>query len=230
MNEQLMTDAISHIDLDLIEDYVKQKERFTKKRERKAFTAYIKCAAGLAACFLLIMIAIPTIMNLQGYNSADETYTPNSKMYFDSYESVLAVVGDEHLLSNLPLSEMKITELRLEHAEDNIADYSALILGTVSESEYFQVGLYFDLTFVSSADSENNKGGNIVPAPEVCDGTDTVMIGETKVEYLDKSESSEHVYEYVAEFEYDGCKYIIHSYGDTSADFFWETLAELLGE
>ncbi len=229
MNEQLMIDAISYLDLDLIEDYIKQKEILAKKHERKAVTVFMKCIAGLAACFLLIMIGIPTIMNLQGYNASDETYE-KTHTGFSTYMEVAAIIGDDHLLSNLPLSDMEITEISLTHAPNDVEQYSCLRLDTVSESEHFSVSLYFDLNTVSNTDSENKNDEYKEPAPEVCDGTYTVMIGETEVEYLDKSESSEYVYEYVAEFEYDGCKYIIHSYGDTNEDFFWETLAELLGE
>ncbi len=69
MKENFAIDAINHIDNDLVEEYVKEKEHLKRKREKKKRIPWIKWAS-VAACFCL-MIVITVVAVYQIQNKAD---------------------------------------------------------------------------------------------------------------------------------------------------------------
>lgn len=77
----------------------------------------------------------------------------------------------------------------------------------------FGVGIYFP------ASDEKDKN--------FCSSGNIITVNNIPVE-IDKVES-DFSYFYIAEFEYDGCKYVVRGYGDMSEYIFWNNLYKLLG-
>ena len=214
MNKFVFDDAISLLDSDLIEEHIKEKERMSHRRISKI--ARLKKCVAIAACMCLaVIVAIPTIINLIGYKGhdrEDEIYR-RTHTEFQTYEDVCEVIGNDTLLENIDFSKAENYELKLTHELDDVSKFKALGYINTMPNDTFGVGIYFP------SSDEKDK--------DFCDSGNIITVNNIPVD-IDKVES-DFSYFYVAEFEYDGCKYVVRGYGDTSEDIFWNNLYKLLG-
>lgn len=216
MNEHLMVDAISCIDEKLIVKHLEQRERL-KKHKRKS-SLWAKWSAVAAACAVVAILAVPVVNNLRGYNSGlteKEIYERTHTTY-QTYEELKTVIGNETLLENIDFSLLEDYGMTLTHELDDTSRYLWLSYMEKMENDVFDVLIYFPL-------GQENMDN-------YCPDDNIVVINGINVEYLDRTAGTNEAYYYMAEFEYNGCVYVVRSYGDTGVDVFWEKLSDLLGE
>ena len=221
MNKFLMIDAISCLDTDLLAEHLERKERFQTKSSKRKRSKIMKWSAAIVACITLIIIAIPTISNLIGYQSnlPEEEIFERSNTYFSSYGELVSIIGDDTLLKNIDFSTLTDYELRLSHELDNVNEYHTVIFVENISEDSFGLSIHFP--------PYQNKTQNLV------DNGDTIEINGITVNYknrvADGAEEANYQYYYVAEFEYDGCCYQVRSMGYSDENVFWNNLNELLG-
>lgn len=217
MNDYVLMDAITDLDTDLLEKHFAQKGKIKAKRDKCKRKNMLKWSAAVAACLILIILAIPTVRNFIGYQSGlseDELFA-RTNTYFDTYEELASVIGTDTLLKNMDFSALTNYELRLRHELDDVEEYHTVSFGYIMPEDWFGVGIYFP--------PYTEKTENLVD-----DGNKTTINGIT-VQYKNWAEGTNYEYYYVAEFEYGGCCYQVRSAGHSDEIIFWNNLNELLG-
>lgn len=218
MNNYLFIDAVSYLDADLLAKHLEKKEGFKKKARIKKKTNLMKWSATIAACLTLIIIAIPVISNLIGYHSglSEDEIFERSNTYYDNYEDLTAIVGNDTLLENVDFATLNDYELRLVHELDDVNAYHTVSFVNIMPEDEFGFGIHFP--------PYNKKTANFV------DGGETVIINGVTVQYEKRrTEGSNFKYDIAAEFEYNGCCYQIRSTGNSDESVFWDNLNALLG-
>ena len=186
------------------------------KVQKKKKNTWVKWAS-MAACFCLVaLVGVFTIPNLIGYQSglSEDELWERSNTYFDSYEDLAAVIGNDTLLENIDFASLNDYELRLVHELDNVNAYHAVSFVNIMPEDDFGFGIHFP--------PFDKKTPNYV------DGGETVIINGVTVQYI-KVSTTNFKYAICAEFEYNGCCYQIRSMGKTDESVFWDNLNALLG-
>ena len=217
MTQEKLIDAITDLDSDILNRYFDMKADLAAKKKPKKRT-WVRWAS-MAACFCLVaLVGVFTIPNLIGYQggpSEDELWE-RSNTYFDNYEELAAIVGNDTLLVNIDFATLNDYELRLVHELDNVNDYHTVSFVNIMSEDEFGFGIHFP--------PYNKKTANFV------DGGETVTINGVAVQYEKRrTEGSNFKYDIAAEFEYNGCCYQIRSMGNSDESVFWDNLNALLG-
>lgn len=218
MNNYLFIDAVSYLDANLLAEHLERKDKLRNKLKSKRKVNILRWSATIAACLTLIIIAIPVISNLIGYHSglSEDEIFERSNTYYDNYEDLVAIVGNDTLLENIDFSTLNDYELRLVHELDNVNDYHTVSFVNIMSEDEFGFGIHFP--------PYNKKTANFV------DGGETVTINGVTVQYEKRrTEGSNFKYDIAAEFEYNGCCYQIRSMGNSDESVFWDNLNALLG-
>ena len=175
--------------------------------------------ASLAACLCLVVIGALILPRLSGYHSGyseDELFA-RSNTYFESYEELAAIIGNDTLLENIDFSSLAAYELRLVHELDNAQAYHTVSFVNDMPNDDFGFGLHFPPyskktpNFISNGETRIVNGIGILYEYRRTDGTDLC-------------------YDIAAEFEHNGYCYQIRAMGSGDESVFWENLAVLLGE
>lgn len=219
MTQEKLIDAVTELDSDILDRYFLMKQALAEKKKPRKRT-WVKWTS-LAACLCLVItasiIAIPTISNMLGFNhglSEDEMFE-RTNTYFDSYEQLAAIIGNDTLLENIDFSALDDYELRLVHGLDNVNDYHTVSYVDIMPEDSFGVSIYYP--------PYEDKLTDYVS------GENTIIINGIEIEYANYTEGTHLAYLYQAEFEYNGCKYWVNSRGYTDESIFWEKLNALLG-
>lgn len=218
MNNHILIDAISYLDTDLLSNHLERKEKNEANKKR----IFIMRWTTIAACFCLVVaVGVYTIPNLIGYQSglSEDEIFERSNTYFDSYEELVAIIGNDTLLDNIDFSTLADYELRINHALDNVNDFSYVSFVDIMPEDSFGIGIYFPPykdKIAYFADDESTIAN-------------TITINGITVKYENRTKGSKLKYNYIAEFEYDGCFYQIRSSGHTDESVFWSKLNELFG-
>ena len=217
MTQEKLIDAITDLDSDILNRYFDMKADLAAKKKPKKRTL-VKWAS-LAACLcLVVMVGVFTIPNLIGYHSglSEDEIFERSNTYFDNYDELAAIIGNDTLLENIDFATLNDYELRLVHELDNVNDYHAVSFVNIMPEDEFGFGIHFP--------PYNKKTANFV------DGGETVIINGVTVLYEKRrTEGSNLKYDIAAEFEYNGSCYQIRSMGNSDESVFWENLNALLG-
>lgn len=199
--------------------HIKEAAEFkVEEKSHKTKTSWVKWAS-LAACLcLVVMVGVFTIPNLIGYHSglSEDEIFERSNTYFDNYEELAAIIGNDTLLENIDFATLNDYELRLVHALDDVHAYHTVSFVNIMPDDEFGFGIHFP--------PYNKKTANFV------DGGETVTINGVTVQYEKRrTEGSNFKYDIAAEFEYNGCCYQIRSMGNSEESVFWDNLNALLG-
>lgn len=216
MNNFLLDDAISCIDEELIEKHLKKRYALRNKKAKKKAPIWMKWSVAVAACLAVMIIAIPVINNMIGYNSGlseDEIYDRTHTEY-QTYNDLVAIIGNDTLLKNIDFSTCDTYKLILKHELDNVNNYSSLTFEETMPDDIFGVAVYFP--------PYQDK------LTDYCTDENTVVINGITIEYSDFTSGTDNAYFYMAEFEHDGYMYVIRSCGDTDVSVFWEKLSDML--
>ena len=199
--------------------HIKEAAEFkAEEKSNKSKTSWVKWAS-LAACLcLVVMVGVFTIPNLIGYHSglSEDEIFERSNTYFDNYEELAAIVGNDTLLENIDFATLNDYELRLVHELDDVHAYHTVSFVIIMPEDEFGFGIHFP--------PYNKKTANFV------DGGETATINGVTVQYEKRrTEGSNFKYDIAAEFEYNGCCYQIRSMGNSDESVFWDNLNALLG-
>ncbi|MBQ7337739.1 MAG: hypothetical protein IJW40_04700 [Clostridia bacterium] len=206
--------SLSGLDPELI-----MKAAPAEKVQKKKKNAWIKWASIAACLCLVVMVGVFAIPNLIGYHSclSEDEIFERSNTYFDNYEELAAVVGNDTLLENIDFATLNDYELRLVHELDNVNNYHAVSFVNIMPEDEFGFGIHFS--------PYNNKIANLV------DEGETVIINGVTVQYEKRgTDGSTYKYNFAAEFEYNDCYYQILSMGNSDESVFWDNLNALLNE
>lgn len=221
MTQEKLIDAVTELDSDILDRYFLMKQALAEKKKPRKRT-WVKWTS-LAACLCLVItasiIAIPTISNMLGFNhglSEDEMFE-RTNTYFDSYEELAAIIGNDTLLENIDFANLNDYELRLVHELDNVNDYHTVSFVNIMPEAEFGVGIHFP--------PYEKKTPNYIWDSQI---SHTVIINGITVKYQ-KHSPENYKYDISAEFEYNGCCYQIRSTGNTDESVFWDNLNALLG-
>ena len=186
MTNTNLLQAMGGIDPKLIADAAPDAE--PRKSANKTWVKW----ASMAACFcLLALIGVFTIPNLIGYQSgpSEDELWERTNTYFDSYEDLVAVIGNDTLLENINFASLNDYELRLVHELDNVNVYHTVSFVNIMPEDEFGFGIQFP--------PYNKQTANYIVDCE------TVIINGVTVRYEKRGiEGSNYKYNIAAEFEY----------------------------
>ena len=144
MNKHPMTEAISFLDMDIIENYYKYKDQLKLQKRKK--TVFLKWTA-VSACFLIVSYLVFRLSI--AFTGSEGTY-PHGKgdIYTSTIGEVSELYGEGWLVANCEdfLKETHMAKLYYDVGGDiaNPDDWYSVIIGKNSSDCFFTIYSFFD--------------------------------------------------------------------------------------
>ena len=205
MNKHLMTEAISFLDMDIIENYYKYKDQLKLQKRKK--TVFLKWTA-VSACFLIVSYLVFRLSI--AFTGSEGTY-PHGKgdIYTSTIGEVSELYGEGWLVANCEdfLKETHMAKLYYDVGGD-VADpddwYSVVLLQYNNECR-FTIYSFFD----DEQDLDDRKCGYFTKK-----ATKTEIIKGVTVYYVELEDAIYFSHRVYAIFEYDDVIYDIRLESD----------------
>ena len=206
MNKNLMTEAISFLDMDIIENYYQYKDKLEQKKRSKA--VFLKWTAVSACFWFVVILAVHLSIAFTG---SEGTY-PHGKG--DTYTSTIGEVselyGEGWLVANCDgyLNDTLMARLYYDVGGDiaNPDDWYSVIIGKNSSDCFFTIYSFFD----EEQDLEDRKIDSVFTKK----ATKTEVMGDITVYYAEAEKSYFYEHKIYAIFEYSDVIYDIRVESD----------------
>lgn len=209
----LIMEAIAFIDDVYLKKYFEMKSRIAHKKETAKKLKIMKWSVSIAACFLVLSIVIPVIMNFTQHH----TLAPSIK-YYETISQVDDDLGYHTLYSNLELNGSSISvSYKSDENGDAIIESPLQLLirhSYSNESSTDKVNYY--ILFDKDSVDQSYIGGYEEQGL-------TKKINDVTIHYSEIFDGSNHTQ---AKFMYEGDLYVVDiiSTGNINLDFYLESL------